>query len=102
MQLVTGNRLRDGAVVYFAGAGNWSPAIDDAVLVADDKAEALLAEALAGPIPLAAVGAVLIEAVREGTHLRPISLRDRIRASGPTTGPMVGHRALSEAPGERG
>ena len=89
MQLVTGNRLRDGTVVYFTGAGAWSPAIDAAQLVGDDKAEALLADAQTGPIPLPAVGIVLIEAIKEAGHIRPLSLRERIRASGPTTGPMA-------------
>lgn len=100
MQLVTGNRLRDGAVVYFTGAGGWSTAIDEARLVADDKAESLLAEAQQGPAPLPTVGAVLIDAVKEGGHVRPLSLRERIRASGPTTGPMA-HRADTRAPAAR-
>ena len=98
MQLVTGNRLRDGAVVYFAGAGAWSPSIDRALLVDDDKAEALLAEAQAGPVPLPAVGTVLIEAVKEAGQIRPLSLRERIRAEGPTTGPMA-HRAKATKSG---
>jgi hypothetical protein len=93
MQLVTGNQLRDGTVVYFAGAGAWSPSIDAARLVEDDKAEALLAEAQSGPVPLPAVAPVLIEAVEEAGHIRPLSLRERIRAEGPTTGPMAHHRA---------
>lgn len=94
MQIVTGNRLRDGAVIYFTGAGAWSPAIDEALTAEDDKAAALLAAAQAGPAPLPAVGSVLIEVTREGGHLRPATLRERIRASGPTTGPMTGHTAL--------
>ena len=98
MQLVTGNRLRDGAVVYFAGAGAWSLSIDAALLVEDDKAEALLAEAQTGPLPLPAVGPVLIEAVKEAGHVRPLSLRELIRAEGPTTGPMA-HRAKTATSG---
>jgi len=101
MQLVTGNRLRDGAVVYFAGAGRWSSAIDEALLVADDKADALLAEAQTGPAPLPTVGTVLIEAVTEGGHIHPLSLRERIRASGPTTGHMAHHTADTTAPAAR-
>jgi hypothetical protein len=101
MQLVTGNRLRDGAVVYFVGAGRWSRAIDEALLVADDKADALLAEAQQGPAPLPTVGVVLIEAVKEGGHIHPLSLRERIRASGPTTGPMAHHSADPTAPAAR-
>lgn len=94
MQIVTGNRLRDGAVIYFTGAGAWSPAIDEASVAEDDKAEALLAAAQTGPAPLPAVGIVLIEVTREAGHFRPVALRERIRASGPTTGPMAGHTAL--------
>ena len=90
MQLVTGNRLRDGAVVYFVGGGRWSPAIDEARLVADDAGAALLAEAQAGPVPLPAVGPMLIEAVEAAGHTRPVSPRERIRAAGPTIGPMTG------------
>jgi hypothetical protein len=101
MQLVTGNRLRDGAVVYFAAAGTWSPAIEAAQLVEDGKAGALLAEAQTGPVPLPAVGIMLIEAVRDGGHIRPLSLRERIRASGPTAGPMAHHQGDTAVTGAR-
>jgi hypothetical protein len=83
-KLVTGNRLRDGVPVYFAGAGTWSPAVSDAVLVEPGAAEDLLAEAQRGENPLPAVGAALIEAVREGSRVVPVTLREKIRAFGPT------------------
>ena len=44
-KLVTGNRLRDGVPVYFAGGGKWSPAVSGALLVDPAAAEDLLAEA---------------------------------------------------------
>ena len=84
LKLVTGNRLRDGAVVYFAGVGTWTRRIDDARLVEDADGAALLAEAQAGPPPHPAVGPVLIEAVRESDRILPVTLRERIRAFGPT------------------
>jgi hypothetical protein len=102
MQIVTGNRLRDGAVIYFAGAGDWTPSIDKALVAEDDHANALLAEAQIGAPPLPAIGSVLIEVTREGDHLRPVSLRERIRAAGPTTGPMTGHTALDANPAASG
>ena len=102
MQVVTGNRLRDGAVIYFAGAGEWTPSIDKALAAEDEHANALLAEAQVGPVPVPAVGPVLIEVTREGDHLRPVSLRERIRAAGPTTGPMAGHTALDANPAASG
>jgi len=92
MQLVTGNHLRDGTVIYFAGAGAWSPSIDEARLVADDEADSLLAEAQTGPVPLPVIGPVLVEAVKENGRIRPLSLRERIRVSGPTTGPAAATR----------
>jgi sulfite reductase (NADPH) hemoprotein beta-component len=102
MQIVTGNRLADGVVVYFAGAGEWTPAIDKALVAEDDHANALLAEAQVGLPPLPAVGPILIEITRDGDHLRPMTLRERIRASGPTTGPMAGHTALDANPAASG
>lgn len=84
-KLVTGNRLRDGVPVYFAGAGTWSPKVNDAVLVETDAAEDLLAEAQQGEKPLPTVGVELIEAVREGKRVIPVTLREKIRAFGPTT-----------------
>jgi hypothetical protein len=84
-KLVTGNRLRDGVPVYFAGAGKWSPKVDDAMLVEASTADALLAEAQRGEKPMPAVGAELIEAVRQGSRIVPVTLREKIRAFGPTT-----------------
>jgi hypothetical protein len=81
---VTANRLRDGVPVYFAGHAAWSVALADAVLVAAADGEALLATAQAGPLPLPVVAPYLIEAVRDAGAVRPLSLRERIRAFGPT------------------
>jgi hypothetical protein len=83
-KLVTGNRLRDGVPVYYAGAGKWSPDVSGAVLAAPEKSDALLAEAQKGAKPLPAVGVELIDAVREGARIVPVTLREKIRASGPT------------------
>ena len=83
-KLTTGNRLRDGVPVYFAGTGKWSPKVNDALLVDADAAEALLDEAQKGEKPLPAVGVELIEAVREGPRIVPVTLREKIRAFGPT------------------
>ena len=81
--LVTANRLRDGVPVYRTGEG-WSPAIDEASLVAEADAESLLTAAQAGPKPLPVVAPYLVAAVAERGRVRPLSLRERIRAFGPT------------------
>ena len=83
-QLVTGNRLRDGVPVYLTPHRDWSPRIDEATLVRAAEGEALLAAAQAGPPPLSVVAPYLAEAVREDGHVRPASLRERIRAYGPS------------------
>ncbi len=84
---VTGNRLRDGVPVYFAGAGRWSPAVAEARHVAEAEAGALLAEALAGPPPHPVIAPYLIEAVLRDGRLVPLGLREEIRAFGPTVRP---------------
>jgi sulfite reductase (NADPH) hemoprotein beta-component len=84
LQLVTGNRLRDGVPVFFAGRGRWSPVIAEAVHVAADGAEALLAEAQAGAPPHPVIAPYLIDVALVDGWLRPLSLREQIRAFGPT------------------
>ncbi len=82
--LVTANRLRDGVPVYRTVDGGWSPAVDDARLVAAEQSEALLAEAQSGPPPLPVVAPYLIEAKLVEGKVRPVTLRETIRAFGPT------------------
>lgn len=82
LQAVTGNRLRDGTPIYFAGNGTWSTQIADALTSADG--DALLADAVSGPLPLEAVGAYLIHTTQADDGLRPVGLKEEIRAFGPT------------------
>jgi len=86
-RIVTGNRLRDGIPVYFAGDSRWSSAIAEAQHVAADDAEALLAEAQGGVAPHPVVAPYLIEAVLRDGRLHPLDLREQIRAFGPTVRP---------------
>jgi len=83
-RVVTGNRLRDGVPVYFAGAGRWSPAFAEARHVHAGEADALLAEAQAGAPPHPVIAPYLIEAALRDGRLRPVGLREEIRAFGPT------------------
>ena len=84
-QLVTANRLHDGVPVYYAGGDAWAPAIASAMLVEAAGAESLLAKAQEGKLPRPVVAPYLVEAaiVAEGA-VRPLLLRERIRAGGPT------------------
>ena len=82
---VTGNRLRDGRPVYFGGNGQWSEAIEEAAHVPTDAAERLLSDAQQGS-PHPVVAPYLIDVIFSEGRLRPLGLRERIRAFGPTVG----------------
>ena len=79
---VTANRLRDGVPIYFAGNANWSTSVADAVT--DYDGDALLAKSAAGTAPIDAIGRVAIEVTLVDGKASPISLKERIRATGPT------------------
>ena len=81
-QAVTGNRLRDGVPIYFAGNGTWSQAIGDAATAPDGGT--LLAEAAQGPLPLEAVGPYVIDVTVADGVISPVGLKEQIRAFGPT------------------
>ncbi len=81
-QAVTGNRLRDGVPIYYTGNGVWSPAIADAATAPD--AGDLLVEASKGPVPLEAVGPYVIDVTVVDGVVRPIGVKETIRAFGPT------------------
>ncbi|MEJ8574387.1 DUF2849 domain-containing protein [Microbaculum marinum] len=86
LRVLTANRLADGRVVYLGGDG-WTQDLDLARLVADDEAAA--AAELQGQQDVAArliVEPYLIDVEAEQSGVQPMRLRERIRATGPTTG----------------
>ena len=90
---VTGNRLRDGAVVYRTRLGAWSTRVAEAgILSAAADAERLAAEAARATGPDSVVGPYVIAVETGAGTVRPASLRERIRASGPTV-PEIGAAA---------
>jgi hypothetical protein len=85
---VTANRLRDGVPVYRTADGGWTPkfaAIGQLATAAEAEAIAAAAGAVNGPD--AVVGAYAITVEVDGATPRPTSLRERIRAEGPTVQP---------------
>lgn len=89
-RIVTANRLRDGAVVYRAVDGNWRGAIMDAELAANDHdAAEILARAERDVAASVVVAPYLVDVLRTDEGLVPTSLRERIRAAGPTIQPLV-------------
>ncbi len=83
--IVTANDLRSGAVQFRMASGVWSSNIDAAALAeTPEAADALLALAKLDQERALLIDPMLIEVVRDGDALRPRSLRERIRAYGPT------------------
>jgi len=84
-QIVTGNRLRDGAVIYLAVDRAWSTDIDSAEVARDPAAaERLMAIANQAAVDRVVVAPYLIEVAAEGDRIQPLGTRERIRASGPS------------------
>lgn len=89
-QIVTANRLRDGAVVYRMQSGGWSNAIAEAEVHRDAGTAAdALALAEADALRAIVVAPLLIEIEAAAGAIRPVSLRERIRAEGPSVQPRT-------------
>ena len=80
--VVTANRLGDGIVIYRTANG-WTTELNAAAIVTTaSAAKEMLAIAVADDI--GAVGAYVAPVVRNGSHIEPGNLRERIRITGPT------------------
>jgi len=84
-QMIIANRLRDGAIVFLAPGELWEPAIAaGSVIDSDAEAARLLAVAKRHESECQVIDPQLIEVeVRDG-KLRPIAIREVVRAFGPT------------------
>jgi hypothetical protein len=85
LQILTANRLTDGVVVWYDVDGQWSLTIERAE-IARDKETAARLEAV-GKQAFAAnlvVDVNLIDIEEVDGVIRPLRLRERIRAEGPT------------------
>ena len=85
LQILTANRLTDGAVVYLTAAGTWTTALRQSVVAREEKAaSALLARGQKDAESAIVVGPYLIAALEGEEGLRAASLREQIRAAGPS------------------
>jgi len=91
MKAVTGNRLTDGVVVYLSSNGAWTERLSDARLLADEDADAVLAEAQKRVTEIAS--AYLITAEEGGRAGGREIIRETIRNSGPTVRTDLGKQA---------
>lgn len=95
-QIVTANRLGDGIVVYLSPANVWLERIEDAEVAHDkDAAAALLARAEAPEQRVRVVGPYLMDVTEEVGRPEAVSVRERIRALGPSVRTDLGRQAAS-------
>ncbi len=88
--VATANALRSGAVVFRTRDGDWSRDVADAEIAeTPDAAATLLAKAVLDQDSCKVVEPILIEIRREGAFVLPGSLRELIRATGPTVAPVA-------------
>jgi len=92
VQIVTANRLRDGAVVYLTTARTWSEVFAESLPLRDEaEANAALEATKADVKARKIVGPYLAEVEETPDGIQPNSARERIRASRlPTITPDVG------------
>lgn len=86
-QVMTANRLGDGAVVYLAPDDNWVLGLDEADVAKTAEKAADLEERAAKAAKAQKVVSTYLFAVDiSGDGIAPISQREIIRAAGPTVG----------------
>ncbi|RJF86705.1 DUF2849 domain-containing protein [Oleomonas cavernae] len=94
MKVLTANRLLDGEVVYLAEGDAWAEDLASARVVSDDDGEVALTAAGAAAIKARlVVGAYLMPVTVEGGRILPASVRERIRAAGPSNRNDLGKQA---------
>ena len=92
-QVLTANRLLDGAVV-FQGAIGWVESLDRATVVtSSEEVKALDALGRQGMAVNEVVDAYLIDVAHEDGRLQPITLRERLRTLGPSVRRDLGRQA---------
>lgn len=93
---VTANRLLDGEPVYLTAAHDWSEQVSDAA-IADGKneGEALMAVAARAIADRLVVGAYLFTVDAADGVAVPVSVREQIRARGPTVRPDLGKQSAA-------
>ncbi|MDG2242384.1 MAG: DUF2849 domain-containing protein [Rhodospirillaceae bacterium] len=93
--ILSANRLRDGAVVYFAQDDFWSERIEDAAAVPEDQVLELEKVGLDAEERNYVVGSYAIE-VAAVSPPYSTRLRERIRSHGPTVGDLQKRAAVED------
>jgi hypothetical protein len=95
-QVMTANRLQDGAVIYLTADGRWSIEISDSAVARDAAAaERLTAIANQAVTDRVVVGPYLIAVAVTDGRLQPLGTRERIRAFGPSIAAGFAERSVA-------
>ncbi len=94
MKVLTANRLTDGEAVWFSADRRWVESLDLAEVVSDRAGEERLeAAGKAAYANNEVVDVDLIDVALAGGSIRPLRLREQIRAAGPTNRTDLGKQA---------
>lgn len=97
LRMMTANRLSDGSVVYLATDGGWTGLLyEGRIAETDAEAERLAAMAERAVEDRCVIGPYLIEIIDDDGSVRPVRLREEIRAEGPTVADTLIHEATRE------
>jgi hypothetical protein len=84
-RVLSANRLRDGVIVYLGPYGDWVTRIEDAALFTTEAAsEAATGRARHALAANEIVDPIMVEVTQDGDERRATTLRNAIRALGPT------------------
>jgi hypothetical protein len=84
-QMIIANRLVDGAVVFLAPGEGWTTAIASGAVIEDEaEAQRLLGAVKQLEARSPVIDPQAIEVMVEGAAVRPLEIRELIRAFGPT------------------
>ena len=97
-QVITANRLRDGVVVFVGPGRQWVERLPDAaVFTALDAATEALQAAQQDEAANLVLDVYAVDVADQHGVLRPVKLREAIRAQGPTVHPEHGKLAVAHA-----
>lgn len=96
MKILTANRLRDGEAVWLAADHSWAETIEGAEIACDEICtEKLVRAGRAALLKNEVIDVELVDIEIVDGEIRPLRLRERIRAAGPTVRRDLGKQAVS-------
>lgn len=94
MKMLTANRLIDGEAVWLARDHSWADAIEGGEIARDEATvERMERAARAALLKNEVVDVAVIDVTIVDDDIRPLRLRERIRAAGPTNRTDLGKQA---------